>query len=63
MPQCMQNTFKNDLKMSANDQFRATHLRREPAYVTVRPRGLQVKMQSFYIWQNFVEIFLHLINY
>ena len=57
MPQCVQNTFKNDLKMVANGQFRATYRRREPAYVNVRPRGLQVKMQSSYIWQNFVEIF------
>ena len=63
MPQCVQNTFKNDLKMAANGQFRATYWRREPAYVSVRPRGLQVKIQSFYIWQNFLEFFLHLTNY
>ena len=48
--------------MAANGQFRATYRRREPAYVTVRPRGRQVKMQFFYIWQNFVEIFLHFTN-
>ena len=57
MPQCVQNTFKNDLKMAASGQFHATYRRREPAYVTVRPRGLQVKIQSFSIWQNFVEFF------
>ena len=63
MPQCVQNTFQNDLKMAANGQFRATYRRREPAYVTVRPRGLRVKIQAFYIWQNFVEFFLRLTNY
>ena len=57
MPQCVQNAFKNDLKMVANGQFRTTYRRREPAYQTVRPRGLQVKIQSFYIWQNFVDFF------
>ena len=46
MPQCVQNTFKNDLKMAANGQFRATYRRREPAYVTVRPRDLQVKISN-----------------
>ena len=50
MPQCVQNTFKNDLKMAANGQVRATCRNQ-------RPRGLQVKIQSFYIWQNFVEFF------
>ena len=57
MPQCLQKTFKNDLKIAANGQFHATYRRREPSYVTVRPRGLQVKIQFFYIWQNFVDIF------
>ena len=64
MPQCVQNTFKNDLQMAANGQCCAAYRRREPAYVSVRPRGLEAKIQSFYIWQNFVEIcFLHLTNY
>ena len=62
MPQCTQNTFKNDLKMAANGQFRAAYRRREPAYVSVGPRGLEAKIQSFYVWQNFVD-FLHLTNY
>ena len=52
MPQCVENTFKNDLKMAPNGQFRAAYRRREPA--SVRPRGLDAKIQSFYIWQNTV---------
>ena len=63
MPQCVQNTFKNDLKMATNGQFRAIYRRREQAYVTVRPRGLQVKNQCFYIRPNFGEFFLHPTNY
>ena len=35
MPQCVQNTFKNHLKMAANGQFRAAYRRREPAYISV----------------------------
>ena len=41
MHQGVQNTFKNDLKMAANGQFRAAYRRQEPAYVSVRPRGLE----------------------
>ena len=47
MPQCVQNTFKNDIKMAANGQFRAAYRRRESAYVSVRPCGLEAKIQSF----------------
>ena len=43
--------------MAANGQFRAANRRREPAYVSVRPRGLETKIQSYYIWENFVETF------
>ena len=30
MPQCVQNTYKNDLKMAANGQVRATYHWGEP---------------------------------
>ena len=65
MPQCVQNTFKNDLKMAANGQFRAAHRRREAAYLSVRPRGLQAKIQSFIydktLWKFFYT--LQITNY
>ena len=38
--------------MAANGQLRAAYRRQEPAYAFVRPRGLEAKIQSFYIWQN-----------
>ena len=57
MPKCVQNSFKNEPKIAANGQFRAAYQRLEPAYLSVRPRGLQAKIQSFYIWQNLVETF------
>ena len=63
MHQNVQNTSKNDLKMAENGQFHAAYRRQEPAYVSVRPRGLEAKILSFYIWQNVVELFLHLTNY
>ena len=59
MPQCVQNTFKNDLKMTANGQFRATYRRREPAYVSVRPRGLQVKISNPFTYDKTLWTFFY----
>ena len=45
MPQCGQNTFKNDLKMARNGQFRAAYRGREPAKVSISNGSLAASGQ------------------
>ena len=52
MHQYVQNTFENDLKVTANDQVHAHIGDGNQLPYTLHPRGLEAKIPSFYIYDQ-----------